>query len=588
MTPFRESFVGWTGLSNDTSRYEEHRYPPFQLQAHILLCRQLLGLPPAEVSPNLRNFILERRRPNGSFNQVKVEDGGDGHVMHTWWGLQSLAALGLPLDLRAETIRWLQACQLPIGGFTYAPGADVGAVDDVDYTWAALRALHLLGAAPVDREGALRYLASLRNADGGFGHRPGWHSNPTACYSALDAVDTLGERQRILEKPVPRTQPATTRPKIAQDLKVFTLQVQAPGSGSPSDAVDLAAALTIHLWGAKNAKPGWIAAAQAIAKQRGVPVTFFPANEEYGTHAAIGGLGDYNHISDIMAAPGKDPGPSLAGTGPLTWKEFRKRRLAALEQADGLLYWQFGDNEEYARAVLDESVERGGYAAISTFHFGNPDFPNSEPWLYRYYGRLPFITLQDAHGTEAWWWTDVLAGFRTLFLGTEPTWEAWRTALKNNWVAAVRHDALSHYQTWRHGMPEVLEFMTRREDQWRWWGDRPEAIRRPHAVVAVIRPEDPYEAGRPEQGIALRVRCWSDATTQGVLKQERVRLVRLELDGRPIETQPAHSRDPRGRLIDRYHRAALPAAPPGHHVVSALVERLDDRTLVVVQREFEV
>ena len=114
-----------------------------------------------------------------------------------------------------------------------------------------------------------------------------------------------------------------------------------------------------------------------------------------------------------------------------------------LHKAGGRLIWQFGENEELTRLYLDDSLQRGGYAAISTFHFGNPDFTNSEPFLKHYWQQIPFVALQDAHGKESWWWLDMLTGFRTLFLATEPTWEGWLKALKNNWVVAVRHDRVS-------------------------------------------------------------------------------------------------------------------------------------------------
>ncbi len=48
--------------------------------------------------------------------------------------------------------------------------------------------------------------------------------------------------------------------------------------------------------------------------------------------------------------------------------------------------------------LLDDSIARSGFAAISTYHFGNPDFTNSDPMLMRYRGQLPFVALQDAHG----------------------------------------------------------------------------------------------------------------------------------------------------------------------------------------------
>src|SRR6185436_7806117 len=141
-------------------------------------------------------------------------------------------------------------------------------------------------------------------------------------------------------------------------------------------------------------------------------------------------------------------GAPLAKQEAANWQEFRERRLARLERASGRLIWQFGENEELVRMFLDDSVERGGFAAISTFHFGNPDFTNSEPFLHRWRGRIPYVALLDAHGPEAWWGADVSAGCRTLFLATEPTWEGWLRALEQNWVASARHDAWTEGKTW--------------------------------------------------------------------------------------------------------------------------------------------
>src|SRR5207237_6783708 len=122
---------------------------------------------------------------------------------------------------------------------------------------------------------------------------------------------------------------------------------------------------------------------------------------------------------------GSNFGPSVADKGTLSWEEYRRQRLDPLQKANGHLVWQFGENEELVRLYLDDSLARGGYAAISTFHFGNPDFTNSEPFLYRWRGRIPFVALQDAHGPEPWWFSDMTTGFRKLFLATEPTWDGW-------------------------------------------------------------------------------------------------------------------------------------------------------------------
>jgi hypothetical protein len=425
-------------------------------------------------------------------------------VLNTWWGLQALRVLGRAEERKDETIAWLRACQLPSGGFTYSPNPEFGGVDDAAYTWAALRALQLFGATPANRDGCIAFLHSLANSDGGFSDRPDWLSNPLATYYVLDALDTLGA---LSDLPARKSQIVNRESPLPADLKIFSIQLEAHGQGSPSDAVELARALRIHLWGAKNAKPEWLNRAQAIADRQKAPVKFFVANEEYGTWVNVPGLGTYSHTSDIIAPAGSDCGASLANAGVASWPEFRERRLAPLLKAGGRLIWQFGDNEELVRMYLDDSIARGGYAAISTFHFGNPDFTNSEPFLHRWRGQIPYVALQDAHGSEPWWFADMATGFRTVFLATEPTWEAWLAALKQNWVVAIRHDAASGFKTWMHsGSREVLDFVRARERDWRWW-DNPD-IARPLVAVAVLRPGDPFEAGCPEHGVALRLRCW--------------------------------------------------------------------------------
>jgi hypothetical protein len=406
--------------------------------------------------------------------------------MSTWWGLRALEVLGREPEKRDELVAWLRGCQLPSGGFTFQPKPEFGGVDDVAYTRAAVRSLKLLGATPKDSRECVAWLHSLANRDGGFADRPGWLSNPMATYYALDALEAFGPLASLAK--VQRRAPAPKR-SLPTDLRVFSIQLEAHGQGSPTEAVELARSLRIHLWGAKTAKTAWLACAQSIAEQQKVPVKFFIANEEYGTWVNVPGLGTYSHTSDIIAPAGANIGSSLANQGAMSWEEFRERRLKPLQQGDGRLIWQFGENEELVRLFLDDSVERGGYAAISTYHFGNPDFTNSEPFLHRWRGRIPFVALQDAHGPEPWWFADMTTGFRTLFLATEPTWENWLNALKNNWVVAVRHDQWSGWKTWMHGdSNEVLEFVRVRERDWRWW-DNPE-IQRPLVSIVVVRPED--------------------------------------------------------------------------------------------------
>lgn len=557
---------------------ERHGYPVFQSELAGVQCHALLGLPVERLAPAFADYVTSRRRANGSFNNTPAADGGDGHVMNTLWGLQAQRTLRIPDENPAGAAAWLRAAQLPGGGFTFQPEPPFGGVDDVAYTRAAVRALHLVGAEPADRQSCIAWLLSLANADGGFGDRPGWRSNPMATYLALDALEALGALAAIETLTPARRRAPAARVSPPSGLKVFSTQIEAHGTGSPADAVELADALRIDLWGAKLARPEWLAAARARAAERNVPVRFFAADEEHGCWMDVPGLGTYSHMSDVFAPAGSDFGAPVgldrATARAVSWEEFRRRRLAPLERARGRLLWQAGSNEELVRIFLDDSLARGGYAAISTFHFGNPDLMNTEPFLQRWSGRIPFVALQDAHGTEPWWFADFTTGFRTLFLATEPTWEGWLRALEHNWTVAVRHDGVTKGTTWMHGgSDEVLELVRAREAEWRWW-DSPRCAR-PLVSIVAVRPEDEFEADRPAAGMAIRVRCAWQASYLGALQKPLAELVRLSVDGREVTPTLVERKGTNTRAGEHAHVYALNgAAAEGQHRVTAVVREL--------------
>jgi hypothetical protein len=564
---FRPRIAALTQPLGYLKQYERNGYPVFQSELGAVQSHALLGLPTAGIAEAFGRYIDERRRANGSYNNTPAADGGDGHVMNTLWALQARRVLGHASSQDAAAVAWLRACQRPGGGFTWQPDPEFAGVDDVAYTRAAVKALQLLGAEPADRPACIAQVLSLANVDAGFGDRPGWASNATATYYALDALAALGALD-ALNRIRPRPRPA--RVALPAGLRVFSLQLQSHGQGSPAEAVDLARSLRINFWGAKNAKPEWMARVREIAARENVPVTFFPANEEYGTWVNVPGLGTYSHTSDLFAPGDTDIGPSLAGARAASWPEFRTRRLAPLERGRGRIFWQFGENEELVRLFLDDSVERGGYAAISTFHFGNPDFMNTEPFLNRWRGRIPFVSIQDAHGPEPWWFADQTTGFRTLFLANEPTWDGWLEALRRNWVVAARNDVWTKGRTWLHaGSDEVSELVRAREADWRWW-DNP-AIARPMVSLVVVQATDSLEPARPETGAMLRVRCAWENTPQGLLKSPLSELVRLEVDDREVKpalVSPARSN---GQRTDHHHRWPLQDLAAGRHRATAVV-----------------
>lgn len=572
----------WTAPSIYTRAYEHSGYPVFQHEVMAMLCRRLLGI--EGYSSAWRDYVASRRRPDGTFNSTPAADASAGHVMNTLWGLQALDALGEPAPRREQLVVWLQACQLRNGGFTYQPRPELAGVDDVAYTWAAVKALEAQGARPARADACGDYIDSLRNADGGYGDRPGRGSNATATMYALDALRALGR------EPAAKLRKPASRRALAPGLKVFTMQIEAPGNGSPAEAVELARALRIHLWAAKNAPAGWVERCQEVADERRAPVRFLVGNEEYGSYQAVAGLGSPSHLSDLIAPAGSDFGaPMNDPKRVVPWAEFRDRRIHAVRQAGGSMIWQFNENEELTRVLLDEAVETGSYAAVSSFHFGNENFLNTQPFLMRYHDVLPFVALQDAHTAESWWWGDQLAGFRTVFLAREATYEAWLEALRERRVMAIRHDAITNFGTClAGGSPEVRGFVLDHQDQWRWWGAEPAAILRPAASLVVLRPGDRFEAGVPETGIALRLRCLHQNTTQGLPKSPVVELAGLTLDGTPVETRLVETKNARGAVADRYHVCEVSRPAPGRHVAEARLRRLDQKPESSVTVTFSV
>jgi hypothetical protein len=506
-----------------------------------------LSLPPTE---EWRAYFLARRRSNGTFNTTPAADGSDGHLMNTLWGLLAAECLSLDLPATPELARWVRSCQLPSGGFTYAPKPEFGGIDDIAYTWCALQILEHEHVKPAGAARIAAWIESLQNDEAGFQDRPGGEPNPLATYYALDSLRLLGHTPRTAT-PARRA----ARNAIPSGVRVFSIQVEAPGNGSPSEAVLLAKSLGIHLWAAKNSPEGWIDEAQKIADAQRAPVRFAVGNEEYGTYVAVPGLGCYSHLVDMAAPYGVDSGSAMPKKNhPYPWTEFRDSRIAVLRRGKGRMIWQFNENEELTRALLDEAVERGTYAAIATFHFGNENFLNSQPFLHRWYGRLPFVGLQDAHGSESWWWGDQLGGFTTLFLAREPSWDTWLEALDRNHVMAVRHDGVTGWKTHlAGGSPEVREFVMKRAGEWRWWDDDGKPARRPAASLTWLVPGTKFEAGVPETGVAVRVRLWQDNTGQGIPRAPRAELVELRINGGRVSPQLVETRN------DRYFLAKAAA-----------------------------
>lgn len=565
----------WTSQAGKHANFEQHGYPVFMQEMMIPVCRDLLRISQNDTQEWL-GYIASRRRSNGSYNNAPAHNGGDGNILNTYWGVYVMSLLGSLDTLKEETIRWIQACQMSNGGFTHQPKPTLGANDDVAYTWAAIKSLKLLAAQPAQTQACIRYLLSLRNADGGFGKQPGLPSSPIATFYAIEALQTL-QALSYLDSAI-----ATKEAPVMLDdfigLKVFTVQFQAPGTGSPAEAVVLADSLHIHLWGAKNAHPSWLAEAQRIADERKVPVTFFHANEDYGRYITIEGMGSFSHISDPIFAASN----GLADTtkSSLSWHDYQHTFLQPLLAENGGNLLQITNNEPLARILLDESVKHSGYGAISTIHFAQ-NFLFFLPHLYQYRHQLPFVALQDAHGSEAWWWAGELTGYRTLFLAKAPTYQEMMRAMRHNWMVAVRHDQVSGYQTrMLGGATGVQPYVRSQQAQWAWWHQQSDVPPSGWAVITVLTPRDTLEADCPKEGAMVRIRCrWQG--NRHILEKPIVSLELLSINHKVVQPAYVTKQNEAGQTVDSYYWHTLPNAKDGNYLIEATLRNQDAQLIKV-------
>ncbi len=568
VSDFTNEVKDWKSQAGNLSNYEMHGYASLTQEVMTPLCRSLLKIPLTDIDKDFTAYLEKNRRQNGSFNNAPASEGGDGNILNTYWSLYALDLLSGNSALKAEATNWLQSCQMEGGSFTHQPRPEIGANDEVIYTWAAVKSLHLLGAKPLDTQSCIRYLLSLRNSDGGFGNRPGLPSTSVSTYYAVDALKVLDGFSSLAKAPSGKKPAAAKQPDFT-GYKIFTVQFEASGSGSLQEAVALADRLGIHLWGAKNAAPGWLAAAQKIADEKGVPVTFFTSSEPYNKNLAVPGMGSFGHILDYIA-PAK---ANIRFNDSSSFKDFSSTTLPALQKANGGLILQITNNEPLARILLDESVKNGFYLAISTIHFGQ-NFSFFLPYLHEYRHQLPFITLQDAHGTESWWWATELTNHRTLFIAREPTYDAMIQALKNNWVVAARHDSISDYRTrMLGGTMAARQFITSNEKNWKWWQDPKKETPQLWAAITVVHPNDSFEVARPDKGVSIRIRCrWN--SVRETLKAPLVELQQLTVDDVIVTPELITKKNRKGDIADAYYVYLLPVPSKGTHRIKAVLKEL--------------
>lgn len=559
----KEDVSSWKSQAGILANYEEHGYGGLLQETMTPICSKLLGITMRDPAGFVK-YLESCQRDNGSFNNAPASAGGDGNILNTYWSLYALQALSTTPRLSSQAISWLQACQLKNGGFTHQPKPQIGVNDDVAYTWAGIKSLKMLGARPKNTQAAINYLLSLRNADGGFGDRPGLHSTPVASFYAIDALKDLNALSALDKSPKPK---AVVEPK--QDFSgyhIYTVQFQAQGQGSPQEAVMLADSLHINLWGVKYPVKGWLEEAQRIAGLRKVPVSFFISNEPHDNLLTVPGMGSFNHVLDYIAPANGD----VKFAQESNFEDLRNSTLQELKAKNGGLMLQLSNNEPLGRLLIDESINNIGYLGLSTVHFGQ-NFLFWLPYIAEYRYRLPLVTLQDAHGSEAWWWSEELSNHRNLFIAKDATYDEMVKALKNNWIVGIRHDSVTNYKTRMFGGTEAArKFITSKEASWKWWSTI-DKHKRPQAAITVLNSASLFEVGKPDTGVSIRVRTrWN--TVRQDLKAAAVQLEQLMVDGQVVKAYEVVKKGYSGRPADVYYLYKWGDPSKGEHIIQAMLK----------------
>jgi hypothetical protein len=92
--------------------------------------------------------------------------------------------------------------------------------------------------------------------------------------------------------------------------------------------------------------------------------------------------------------------------------------------------------------------------------------------------------------------------------------------------------------------------------------------------LVAVRAGDTFEVGRPETGVALRVRCAWENTAQGLPKTPLAELVRLEVDGRAVTPVLVTRQRQNGQREEHCHVWTPPTWPAGRHTATAVVRVL--------------
>ncbi len=108
--------------------------------------------------------------------------------------------------------------------------------------------------------------------------------------------------------------------------------------------------------------------------------------------------------------------------------------------------------------------------------------------------------------------------------------------------------------------------------------DTPDKLVRPQVAITVIGKDDLFEAGNPEAGVNIRVRCrWN--SVRNTLKTPAATLQQLKIDGKVVIAEEIIKKDKKDMPADAYYLYQWGNPAKGFHKIEATIKDVNTKFL---------
>jgi len=399
----------------------------------------------------------------------------DAHLIITCHAVTTYHALGLPVPDAEACARWIRSCQTPAGGFRWSASRDdFSNQPDAWYTWAAVRALKVLGSQPERVDACIDWLNALQNPDGGFGDRPGWNSRLYSTYYAVHALELLtgDAKTAIRRKTVSR--PALVIPEGKYSIYQAHLKAPAVAGESQRAMVEQVRRMRLHLIGAKTTD---VSEARRHVEAQGYALEVVACPEIYPHRLHWLGGHPADHVSNWLIPPDLSEhdqnvfsAADAAGKRGLPWSRFKHEVIGPVRAVGTLFYPELDYSMVNSYMVYDDGLEgRPGFnAIIAALGWPAWDWVRHFPYRERWIGKLPAVADGDAHGDVAKW-RDRLEKQRILYIAQRHDLRHFLDALRRGRsVCVIRDRSLSEGAVY-YGSSAAVDYVKKHRDEWQWW-----------------------------------------------------------------------------------------------------------------------